>query len=147
MSDKGTVINKITLVDNDKVISNDKQLCKTFSNFLLGEKCPYSELFWSVFSRIRVEYGEIAQIHENKDQKYSEYEHYSRSVFQEAVKTLRVSDSFNISNYSRSDPVNNAIRKYENHLSVKKTRETITITSNFNFSGVDKADVEKSMVI
>ena len=25
----------------------------------LREKCPYSELFWSVFSRIRPEYGEI----------------------------------------------------------------------------------------
>ena len=25
----------------------------------LSEKCPYSELFWSVFSRIRTEYGEI----------------------------------------------------------------------------------------
>ena len=24
-----------------------------------GKKCPYSELFWSVFSRIRTEYGEI----------------------------------------------------------------------------------------
>ena len=25
----------------------------------LREKCPYSEFFWSVFSRIRTEYGEI----------------------------------------------------------------------------------------
>ena len=28
---------------------------------------------------------------------------------------------------------------------MKKIRETITITSNFHFSGVDKADVEKSI--
>ena len=27
--------------------------------FPLREKCPYSEFFWSVFSRIRTEYGEI----------------------------------------------------------------------------------------
>ena len=27
--------------------------------FALREKCLYSELFWSVFSRIRTEYGEI----------------------------------------------------------------------------------------
>ena len=26
---------------------------------VLREKCPYSEIFWSVFSRIRPEYGEI----------------------------------------------------------------------------------------
>ena len=38
--------------------------CKTFR--LLGSttlcKTPYSELFWSVFSRIRAEYGEILRI-------------------------------------------------------------------------------------
>ena len=28
----------------------------------LRKKCPYSELFWSVFSRIRTEYGEILRI-------------------------------------------------------------------------------------
>ena len=28
----------------------------------LREKCLYSELFWSVFSRIRTEYGEIRSI-------------------------------------------------------------------------------------
>ena len=42
----------------------------------LRKKCPYSELFWSVFSRIRIEYGEIRSIspysvrmRENTDQK------------------------------------------------------------------------------
>ena len=28
----------------------------------LREKCPYSELFWSAFSRIQTEYGEILRI-------------------------------------------------------------------------------------
>ena len=27
--------------------------------FILSEKCPYSKFFWSVFSRIRTEYGAI----------------------------------------------------------------------------------------
>ena len=80
MSNKGTHINKITLVDNDKVISDNKQRCKTFGNF-----------------------------------------------FQEAVKTLGVTNSFSMSNYSHGDPVNNAIRKYENHPSVKKMSKTVTI--------------------
>ena len=31
-------------------------------DFLLREKCPYLELFWSVFSQIRTEYGEILRI-------------------------------------------------------------------------------------
>ena len=42
----------------------------------LREKCLYSEFFWSVFSRIRTEYGEILT-----DQKISEYGHFSRSVY------------------------------------------------------------------
>ena len=61
------------------------------------------------------------------------------------MKTLGVSDSFNMSNYSHSDPVNNAIRKYENHPTVKKISKTVTITSTFHFSGIDKADVGKSI--
>ena len=28
--------------------------------FTLRKKCPYSELFWSVFSSIQTEYGEIS---------------------------------------------------------------------------------------
>ena len=34
--DKVANIHKITLVDNKKVVSDDEQLCKTFSNFLQG---------------------------------------------------------------------------------------------------------------
>lgn len=40
--------------------------------------------------------------------------------------------------------LSNLIRKYENHGSVKKISETITITSTFRFPGVDKTDVEKA---
>ena len=49
------------------------------------EKCSYSEFFWSVFSRIRTEYGEILRIssylirmRENTEQKISECGHFSR---------------------------------------------------------------------
>ena len=52
----------------------------------LREKCPYSELFWSAFSRLRTEYRDIrsifqnsAQMRENADQNNSEYEHFSSS--------------------------------------------------------------------
>ena len=50
----------------------------------LREKCPYSEFFWSLFSLIRTEYGEIRRysvwMRENAYQKNSEYGHFSRSV-------------------------------------------------------------------
>ena len=62
-----------------------------FSNpdFLsLRKKYPYSELFWSVFSRILTEYGDIrsisqysVQMRENTDQNNYDYGHFSRSLF------------------------------------------------------------------
>ena len=53
----------------------------------LRKECPYSKLFWPVFSRIQTEYGEILRIspysvrmRKNVDQSNSEYRHFSRSV-------------------------------------------------------------------
>ena len=50
--------------------------------YALRKKCPYLLFFWSVFSRIWFEYGEIRSIssysvrmQENTDQKNSEYRH------------------------------------------------------------------------
>ena len=51
------------------------------------EKCPYLEFFWSLFSRIQTECGEIriispysVRMWENTDQKNSEYGDFSRSA-------------------------------------------------------------------
>ena len=51
----------------------------------LREKCLYSKFFWSAFSRIRTEYGDIlrispysVQMQENTDQKNSKYGYFSR---------------------------------------------------------------------
>ena len=41
---------------------------------ILRKKCPYSELFWSTFSRIQIEF----QMRENTDHSNSEYGHFSR---------------------------------------------------------------------
>ena len=52
----------------------------------LCKKCPYSELSWSAFSRIRTEYGETSispysiRMQENTDQNNSEYGHFSCSA-------------------------------------------------------------------
>ena len=60
---------------------------RVFSTSSLGKKCPDSEFFWSVFSRIRIEYGEMRsispysfQMRDNTDQKYFEYGHFSQST-------------------------------------------------------------------
>ena len=45
---------------------------------------------------------------------------------------------------THSDPVNNAIRKYESHSRVTKIRQTVTIASTFYFSGADKTDLENT---
>ena len=61
--------------------------CPQIMLLMLRKKCLYSELFWSVFSRIQTEYGEIRSIspysvrmRANADQNNSKYEHFSRSV-------------------------------------------------------------------
>ena len=64
-----------------------KSLCShLIMTYPLRKKCPHSELFCSVFSRIRTEYGEIRSIspysvrmRENTDQNNFEYGHFLRS--------------------------------------------------------------------
>ena len=53
----------------------------------MRKKCLYSELFWSVFSRIRTDYGEkrsipssSVQLRENMGQNNSQYGYFLRSV-------------------------------------------------------------------
>ena len=79
-----------------KVMSNSTLVCRYLlifiqpsENITLREKCPYSELFWSAFSRIRTEYGKIlrmsrysVQMWKNSDQNNSKYGLFLRSVRQ-----------------------------------------------------------------
>ena len=51
----------------------------------MRKKFPYLKIFWSVFSRIRIEYGEIrmsVRMREDTDQNNSKYGHFSRSALQ-----------------------------------------------------------------
>ena len=66
---------------------NHDSLYVMFLIIAMHKKCTHSELFWSVFSRIRTEYGETrsispysVQMWESTDQNNSEYGHFSRSV-------------------------------------------------------------------
>ena len=85
------VIKKATMFSITKmfvqVFSRAWYVMCMFTRVTLHKKCPYSELFWSVFSRIRTEYGEIrsislylVQMREMADQNNSEYRHFSRIV-------------------------------------------------------------------
>ena len=54
----------------------------------LLKKCPYVEIFWSLFSRIQKEYGELllispysVRMRGTTNQKNSEYGQFSRSAF------------------------------------------------------------------
>ena len=68
--------------------NENKNKRRVFNWYLnTANKCPYSELFWSVFSGIRTEYGEIQSISpysvrmlENADHNNSEYGRFLRSV-------------------------------------------------------------------
>ena len=64
----------------------------TTKNFTLRKMCQYSELFWSAFSCIRTEYGEIrsispysVQMRENGDQNNSEYGHFVAVLLSEML--------------------------------------------------------------
>ena len=61
------------------------------NTFALREKCPYLDLFWSIFSLILIEYREIlceilcispysVQMRKNTDQNKSKYGPFSHSV-------------------------------------------------------------------
>ena len=74
------------------------------------KRCPYSELFWSVFSNMRTEYGEIRSIfpysvrmRENTDQNNSEYGYFSRSAYERKFGTYH-SISILIFRVSLGDP-------------------------------------------
>ena len=75
-----------------KYISNVEIVLCSATRYMLSlwstlcEKCPYSKLFWSAFSCIQTEYGEIlcispysVRMRENRDQNNSEYKHFLRS--------------------------------------------------------------------
>ena len=60
-------LNHDILIGRYSVHCNDKNyllviILHQASKAALRKKCPYSELFWSVFFRIRTEYGEIIRI-------------------------------------------------------------------------------------
>ena len=63
---------------------HSQQIIKCFTDvFHSSKKCPYSDLFWPVFSHISTEYGKILSIsqclvrmRENTDQNNSEYGHF-----------------------------------------------------------------------
>ena len=70
-----------------RLILNVFLIYKPSLKISLREKCLCSELFWSVFSRIRTEYREILRISlysvrmwENTDQNDSEYGHFLCSI-------------------------------------------------------------------
>ena len=89
---KATIVS--SLKDEPWRSSMNLSIEKPFSDLLLPwltlrKNCPYSDIFWSVFSRIRTEYREIRSIflssvrmRWNTDQKNSGYGHFLLSVGQ-----------------------------------------------------------------
>ena len=82
------------------------QTVEIFVVLALREKCSYSELLWSVFSRIRAEYGEIicispysVQLRENTDKNNSKC-----GDFFAQCRSCRyhVSDNLSVKNFFRA---------------------------------------------
>ena len=69
------------------ILSRSKKNTKTQMRITMRKKCPYSELFWTIFSGIRTEHEEIqsispysVRIREYTNQNNSEYGRFSRSL-------------------------------------------------------------------
>ena len=82
-------------------------MSSTYLQQSLREKCLYQWFLWSVFSRIRNEYGEIlrvspysVQMRENKNQKNSKYGHFSSSEYFQTPYTsgMKIHFQFNQEN-------------------------------------------------
>ena len=83
--------------DNDSDEWTKKQRCKA-----LREKCLYLELFWSAFSCVRTEYGEIqsispysVQTRENVDQNNFEYRYFLCSEENDEKRTREKDGNMN----------------------------------------------------
>ena len=80
---------RLSLPPSKIEIDNRKQRKSVILVDIGARKVSILGVFWSVFSRIRAKYGEINSIssysiqkRENKDQKNSEYGHFSRSALE-----------------------------------------------------------------
>ena len=109
--------------------------------FTLCEKYPYSELFWSAFSRMRTEYREIrrsislysVRMWQNVDQNNSEYGHFllSASVGFWYIKNHKVSDVFR--GYE-----NVTLDEEELNYQVKTDNTSISVFVKLSWKGKDR---------
>ena len=63
------------------------QCWKQLSVVPMRKMCRYSQFFWSTFSRIRDKFPYSVKIWENKDQKNSEYGHFTQCLFITYIST------------------------------------------------------------
>ena len=86
---KSSLISQISETSPQKFLKSKNLLTKSFGKsgqFFCQEhcvKCAHSEFFWSVFSRIRTEYGDLCEspylvrLRENTDEKNSKYRNFN----------------------------------------------------------------------
>ena len=100
LSSKAPSLSRITLIENEAIISDDQKVAETLSKF-----------------------------------------------FVKAVDKLEVKEFKNISNIDGlSDPVEIAIKKYENHPSIVAVAEKFNFTVRFEFEEVNLKDIEKEIL-
>ena len=75
---------------------------KIVKSLTLLEKCPYLEFSWSLYSRIRAEYGDLrskspysVRMQEYTDQKNSEYGHFLRPISQLIIFAETIMSKYN----------------------------------------------------
>ena len=99
-SNKGLTSKQITLIEGDKIISDDQNVAETFNTF-----------------------------------------------FENAVKSLGINIETGHANdsVSLSDPVDAAIKKYENHPSIKMINSKFNQRASFSFQNANASDIESAI--
>ena len=99
-SEAGVGSRKITLVKDEKIISEDQEVAETFNQF-----------------------------------------------FKTSVESLDIKGNMFIQNNTRNleDPVEKALKRFENHPSINDIKQNINLDSKFSFSKVTGADIDKEL--
>ena len=100
MSDKVTTFSKISLVENDEIISDESKVANLFSNF-----------------------------------------------FENAIHSLGIkTNEYSNDNYGLKNPVEIAIKKYEQYPSINLIKENITNNESFHFLPTEQESILKEII-
>ena len=112
-----------------KNVLDSKEFWKTMRPFLSDKNTVFSQISIQKNNRVISDDSDLSE--------------ELSTFFEDPVRSLNVKpDEFYLSDTENlSDPVENAIRKFENHLSVQSIKQNIPVNQDFYFSNTEVMDI------